>query len=688
MKLVATLALLVAALMVLSPSPVQARPMTAEDLFHFNVLDQAQISPDGSHIIVVQKRMNGPKDRYDSTILLVDVVRGTTVNATKGTRDGDAAWSPDSRSFYFVRPAKKTPQIFRYDLSSGNIVQITRVKNGASGPVPSNTGKRLAFTVVDVDPAPAAQIDFAKAGFTPSKAQQKSDVRTINQLSWTVNGAGFVYDKHPHIWVSNADGSSAKQITSGRFGEDNESWSFDDRTIVFNSLRYDSVDGGNDIYSVSAAGGELHKMVSDLPTNNIYFVSRRERRLIYGASGTTDPAAYPAIRWADFDGSNVNEFVKKNTLSFGDALLADMKEGGGPCGDLLPDEHRAVINADGPGYANLRLLDLSDGAVSDLSPPQGEAWSCSVSRDGKRVAYLYSDFTHPGDVYVLDIANPKPRALTHANEAFLRTIDLAMPQPFTVTDAAGFTVHAWFMPALGKHNGPRPTILDIHGGPETQFGDTFFQELQFWAGQGYNVVFSDPRGSVGFGYDFEAALTKSYGDAMFEDVQAVMDAAVKRPDVDAARLGVTGGSYGGYATLWVVSHTDRYKTAIAERVVNNLVTENLGADFASKTGLGGFANWGNPWDPQSLWFTQSPINFVQNVHTPLMILHSEEDTRTPPDQTITEFSVLKILGQKVTFIDVPGENHDLSRTGAPIHRVERLNILANWMNLYLKKGSQ
>lgn len=683
MKFVATPAILAAALIAFAPSPAPARPMAAEDLFQFNVLDQAQISPDGSHIIVVQQHMNGPKDRYDSTILLIDVGRGTTVNATKGTRDGDAAWTPNSRSFYFVRPAKKTPQIFRYDLATGNIVQITHVKNGVSGPTPSNDGKRLAFTVVDVDPAPAAQIDFAKAGFKPSKDQQKSDIHAIDQLFWTLNGAGFTYDKHPHIWVSNADGSGPKQITFGRFGEGNEIWSADDRTIVFNSLRYDSVDGGNDIYIVAATGGALHKLISDLPNNSLYFVSRHAQRLIYGASGTTDPAAYPAMRWANFDGSNVDEFVKPNRLSFGDALLADMKEGGGPCGDLLPDERHAVINADGPGYANLRLLDLANGDVSDLSPPKGEAWSCTVSHDGTRVAYLYSDFTHPGDVYVLDVASPKPRALTHVNDAFLRTVDLSIPQPFTVKDSAGFTVHAWFMPALGNHTGPRPTILDIHGGPETQFGDTFFQELQFWAGQGYNVVFSDPRGSVGFGYDFESALTKSYGDAMFEDVQAVMDEVVKRPDVDAARLGVTGGSYGGYATLWVISHTDRYKTAIAERAVDNLVSENLGADFASKTGLGGFANWGNPWDPHSLWFTQSPINFAQNVHTPLLILHSEEDTRAPSDQTITEFSVLKILGQKVTFIDVPSENHDLSRTGAPIHRVERLNILARWMNAYL-----
>jgi dipeptidyl aminopeptidase/acylaminoacyl peptidase len=683
MKLVATTAILAAALIALTPSPAPARPMTAEDLFRFTLLDQAQISPDGSHVIVVQKRMNGPKDRYDSTILLVDVANATTADATHGTMDGDAAWSPDSRSFYFVRPAKKTPQIFRYDLATRKIVQITHVKNGASGPTPSNSGKRLAFTVVDTDSAPAAQIDFTKAGFRPSKAQQKSDIRTINQLFWTVNGAGFVYDQHPHIWVSNADGSSPKQITFGRFGENNESWSFDDRTIVFNSLRYDSVDGGNDIYSVASSGGDLHKMVSDLPNNNIYFVSRRTPRLIYGASGNTDPAEYAAMRWANFDGSGVTEFVKKNTLSFGDSLLADMKEGGGPCGDFLPDERHAVINADGPGYANLRLLDLTTGGVTDLSPPKGEAWSCTVSRDGKRVAYLYSDFTHPSDVYVLDVASPQPRALTHVNDALLRSVDLSVPQPFTVKDSAGYTVAAWFMPALGKQAGPRPTILDIHGGPETQFGDTFFQEFQFLAGRGYNIVFSDPRGSVGFGYPFEAALTKSYGDAMFDDVQAVMDAAVKRPDVDPGRLGVSGGSYGGYATLWVISHTNRYKAAIAERAVDNLVSENLGADFASKTGLGGFTNWGNPWDPQSLWFTQSPINYVQNVRTPLLILHSEDDTRTPPDQTITEFSALKILGQSVTFIDVPDENHDLSRTGSPIHRVERLNILANWMDSYL-----
>ncbi|MBV8639640.1 MAG: S9 family peptidase [Candidatus Eremiobacteraeota bacterium] len=675
---------LVLAAVFAAPAAAAVRPVAAEDLFHMNLLQQAVISPDGLHVAAVRQRMNGPKDTYDSTVLLVDVAHATTIDATKGTTDGDLAWSPDSKYLYFVRtPAKKKPQIFRYDVATAKIVQISNVKNGASGPVPSHDGKHIAFTVVDTDPAPNARIDFVKAGFTPTKDEKKSDIRAIDELFYENNGQGFVYDKHPHIWVIDAGGTGARQITKGRWGENNYAWSADNRTLVFNSLQYDTVDSGpNDIYTVSADGGTIAKMTSDKPSNNVLFVSRKSNRLIYGAGDVTDPAEYQAMRWANFDGSGVREFVPKNSFSFGDALLADMKEGGGPCGDLLPDEKRAVINADGPGYANLRYLDLQTGQLSDLTPARGEAFSCSLSSDGKRVAYIYSDFTHPADVYVVDIPAGSPRQLTRVNDAYLRSAQLSEPQPFTVKDSAGFTVHAWFMPAL-TGSAPHPTLLDIHGGPETQFGDTFFQEFQYWAGLGYNIVFSDPRGSVGFGYQFEAALTKSYGDAMFEDVQAVMDEAVKRTEVDASRLGVTGGSYGGYATMWVVSHTDRYKTAIAERAVDNLVTENNGADFASKNGLGGFYQWGNPWDMTSLWHTMSPINYVKNVHTPTMVLHADLDTRATSDQTITWFTLMKILGQKITFVEVPDENHDLSRTGAPIHRVERLHIMADWMNSYL-----
>jgi dipeptidyl aminopeptidase/acylaminoacyl peptidase len=172
---------------------------------------------------------------------------------------------------------------------------------------------------------------------------------------------------------------------------------------------------------------------------------------------------------------------------------------------------------------------------------------------------------------------------------------------------------------------------------------------------------------------------------MFQDVEAAMNAAAKRDDVDSTRLGVLGGSYGGYATLWVVSHTNRYKAAVAERVVSFMQSENLTADFAGKGGLaGGTYSMGPAWDPASTAYAKfSPLTYVAQVQTPLLILHSDMDTRTPIDQTLQEFTALKILGRTVEYVAVPNETHDLSRTGSPLHRVERLRIISDWMGKYL-----
>ena len=671
---------------VVVPASASARPVAAEDLFKLTFLDGAQISPDGKNVAVVRRRMNGPKNTYETTVLLVNVANDRVSDVTSGTHDGDLAWAQDSKSFYFVRPDKqKHGQIFQYTLETGKIAQLTHIKDGAAGPAPSHDGKRIAFTVTQTDPPHATYVDFAKAGFAPSKTEKTTDIRTIDKMQFQLNGAGYVYDKHAHIWTMNADGSNARALTSGPYSENFDGWSHDDGTIVFNSTRYDPVDAGpTDIYSIPSTGGAMQKLASDLPVNFAFFVSKKSDEIWYAAGGVEDPAAIPEVRKSKFDGSQMRVVVPKNTISFGDTLLADLKEGGGGCGDTMPDGRTAIVNADGQGYANLRRFDLGTGSVTDLTPPRGEAWSCTLSLDGKRVAYLYSDFTHPVDLYVADTATGTPRRLTGLNDAYLSEVTLSKPQPFTVKDSAGFTVHAWFMPAVGGTGTKHPTLLDIHGGPLAQFGDTYFDEFQMWTSLGYNVVFSDPRGSTGYGYPFAAALTKDYGNAMFEDVQLVMDEAIKRPDVDASRLGETGGSYGGFATLWVVSHTDRYKTAIAERVVSDLQSESFGADFASMNGLGGFHQWGVPWDPKSLYAPMSPLTYVNDVHTPLMILHSEEDTRTPVDNTLQEYNLLKILGRKVTYIAVPRENHDLNRTGEPIHRVERLHMMADWFAKYLQ----
>ncbi|HEY2474540.1 MAG TPA: S9 family peptidase [Candidatus Cybelea sp.] len=686
------LAVLLLALL-LYPIAVSAAPVAPEDLFKLTLLSSPAISPDGAYVIVEASRMNGPKDTYDRTIDLVDVSSGKlSHNVTKHVGDGDFAWMPDSRSFVFVRTAdKKKPQLYRYALATGKSVALTDIKQGVSSPVVSHRGDRIALAVTDIDPAPAAQIDFAKAGFTPKDSQKKSDIRTIDQLLFQANGQGYIYDNHTHIWIVDADGSHAKQLTSGKYSEGFDAWSPDDGTILFDSLRYESVDSGpNDVYTIPSTGGAMAKVASSQPSNFGFLFGEGGNRVYFLSGDFKDPAEFASLVSANRDGSDRRVVVEKNTVSFGDSLLADMKEGGGLCGSPLPGGKLALLNVDGPGYSNLRTLDLSNGTLANVTAPKGEAWGCTVSRDGNRVAYLYSDFLHPADLYVTSPSGGAPRQITNVNAAYLASAKLSTPEQFTVQDPSGATVQAWFMPATtGAPGEKHPTLLDIHGGPETQFGDTFFQEFQVYTSLGYNVVFSDPAGSTGHGYSFEEGLEKNYGDAMFADVQAVMDAAVRRPDVDASRLAVLGGSYGGYATLWVIAHTDRYKTAVAERAVSNMQTENLAADFAGKNGLaGGYYFMGPPWDPASTLYAKfSPLTYVANVHTPLLILHAENDTRAPIDQTLQEFTSLKILGRTVQYVAVPNENHDLSRTGAPIHRVERMHIILDWLNKYLAPAS-
>ncbi|MDQ2664008.1 MAG: S9 family peptidase, partial [Candidatus Eremiobacteraeota bacterium] len=623
-------------------------------------------------------------------IYVVGSAGGRLHRIAKTGLDSHPVWSPDSRTIALVRHSTKKgerAQIFAYDVATGRARQLTRLKSGAGGPVYSHDGKHIVFGSVSIDAPHLAYVDFRAAGFPPKKTPKKSDVRIVKHLFFEDNGVGYVYDRHAHLRVMDANGTHARALTAGnQWSERNPHWSPDDKIIAFDSLRRESVNSGpNDVYTIPAAGGAMQKLPSSQPVTNLLNFDRSGQMWTF-RSGFKNPAQLPALVQSASAGAQPRVVVPENTVDFGDAVLADMGEPGGLCGAwFAPADAFAILDENRPGYSAIVKLDPQTGHVTPLTS-SGESAGCTMDARGQRVALTYSDFTHPREVYVLDTTTRRKTRLTSFNDAYLANADLSVPQEFSVKDDAGFDVQAWFMPAVGpKARGKRPTILDIHGGPQTQFGSTFFHELQYWAGQGYNVVFSDPRGSVGHGQRFEAGLTSNWGDAMFDDVQRVMDAAVTRPQVDPNRLAVSGGSYGGYATLWVISHTTRYKAAIAERVVSNLTSEELVADFAGQNGFGDFTTYGfgNPWDPKSMNYTQSPLTYVENVHTPLMMIHGDEDTRTPIDQTLQEYTALKILGRPVEYVAFPGENHDLSRTGSPLHRVERLRIESAWFGEHL-----
>jgi dipeptidyl aminopeptidase/acylaminoacyl peptidase len=225
-----------------------------------------------------------------------------------------------------------------------------------------------------------------------------------------------------------------------------------------------------------------------------------------------------------------------------------------------------------------------------------------------------------------------------------------------------------------------PTILYIHGAPG-EYGNTFFHQFQYLAGLGYNVVYANPRGSVGYGYPFEDAINLSWGDAMLDDEMSVIDALQRRPQVDASRIGVSGISYGGYATLWVIEHSGRFKAAIAESFPANMLTQWLTGDL--NISFDPKYSWGNPWDHFEGNWKVSPAAYVANITTPVMLIHGDDDIHTPVGETLQIYSALKILGRTVEYVEIPRENHSLARTGEPIHRVERLHLSADWYKKYL-----
>ena len=301
--------------------------------------------------------------------------------------------------------------------------------------------------------------------------------------------------------------------------------------------------------------------------------------------------------------------------------------------------------------------------------------------------------TMPAEIFAIDRAAGAERRLTFVTDAFTSTTALVGPERLMVPSTDGATVEAWVMRPVGFETGVRyPALLNIHGGPFSGYGSTFFDEFQYQAGAGFVVIYANPRGSDGYGQSWGDAVRgpkcaedpgRGWGGVDFDDVMAVVDEAMRRYDfIDGDRLGVLGGSYGGFLTSWLVSHTDRFAAACSERAVNNQLTMSWTSDIGVHF-QGGYAGVSFLEDPAEL-LRASPITYVENIRTPLLILHCDSDLRCPVEQAEQLFVALRLLGREVEFVRFPGEGHEMSRSGAPKHRVERAELILDFFRRHLR----
>jgi acylaminoacyl-peptidase len=303
-----------------------------------------------------------------------------------------------------------------------------------------------------------------------------------------------------------------------------------------------------------------------------------------------------------------------------------------------------------------------------------------------------ADVVTPSDIYVqMAPRDGEPayfmgaRRLTALNERLLAEVELAVPEELAFQGAEGWGLQGWVMrPPHARPGENVPAVLEIHGGPAAMYGYSFFFEFQLLAARGYAVIYSNPRGSTGYGRQFSGAVVRDWGGKDYEDVMAGLDAALARGGIDATRLGVAGGSYGGFMTAWVVSHTDRFKAAVTMRLLASWAsffgTSDIGPSFTLDH-IGAA-----PWEHLDLLLEHSPYTYVANIQTPLLILHSDSDFRCPLSEAEQLFTALKWLGRETELVIFEGQSHDLSRNGHPRSRVIRLNEIAGWFENYIPVG--
>jgi dipeptidyl aminopeptidase/acylaminoacyl peptidase len=719
----------------------QKRSITEKDLFQFNWIGDPQISPDGSRVAFVKVSVNEKKDGYDTSLWSVST-RGDEPprRLTSGNHDSSPRWSPDGKWLVFARssePASPQPgagagagarppaaQLYILPMNGGESWKITDLPKGASGPVWSPDSSSIAFisSTSPDDLAKQRKQDKNKAGdkdegkkddqdkdqkaseegsqsksSASTESEHESDVRVITRAVYRINGGGYLDPKHPqHIWVIAAPHSSdetvkPRQLTSGPFDENDIMWSKDGKQIYFVTTRvaepYYELPH-SDVYSVPASGGEPVKVLALKVGVRETSLSPDGKRMAFCASVNEPVQSYtePDIWVVDLQsGATPRNLTTNYDFDMCSGILGDQgtpRAGGQDQVIWSPDGNSLFALTSREGKSNLVQVDVASGKVTEITHGNQAVGHYRATADGSKFVVQISTPTNIGDLFLVDKGGGQPARLTHINDKLFSQLNLTEPEEIWYNSFDGKRIEAWIQkPPDFDASKKYPLILNIHGGPHTAYGYVFDHEFQWMAAKGYVVLYPNPRGSTSYGQQFGNIIQYHYPGDDYRDLMIGVDEMLKRGYIDPKKLGVTGGSGGGLLTNWVIGHTDRFAAAVSQRDIASWAAWWYSADFTLFE-----PSWfkAPPFqDPQD-YVARSPITYIQNVKTPLMLILGEADYRTPPEAGGEEmFRALKFLKRPVVMVRFPGESHELSRSGQPWHRVERLEHIVGWFDKYL-----
>lgn len=636
----------------------EKRAVQADDIYRIRQVIDPQIAPDGKRIVFVIKQADQEKNGYVTNIYVAGP-DGEIRQFTSGGKDSSPRWSPDGRLLAFLSGRNEKAQIYLMSADGGEGIVVTDLPHGAGLPVWSPDSTALVFAAL-----------ASTTGDDEKKEGDAEPPRIYTRSSYKLDTEGYLWNRRRHLYRLDISSRAVEQLTDGDFHEDNPAWSPDGKHIAFESNRAPNWDVSPEsaIYMIPREGGEPRCLISGSSFSQPAFSPDGSRIAFTGNEDPNNSSRPGRLFSVDRAGNDCRDEQGDWDGSLGDDIASDIIPGGGPGLDWQEDG----IYFLGTERGRSNVYRASAGSVSAVTTGEHDINAFSRAEDGT-LAFTRGDATHPAELYRL--RDGQPEQLSHENDAWLEEVTIVEPQCLSFTGANGEESEGWVLPPRGAETGRHPLIVYIHGGPWTTHGVSFFLEYQLLAGAGYGVFYPNIHGSSSYGHAYHTSIERDWGNLDYQDVLAGTDAVAKLPWVDGNRMGIAGGSYGGYMVNWTVTHTNRFRAAITERCLSDMVS------FFGTSDLGWW--WGQIWggypedDVQRLW-DMSPVKYVKDVQTPLLVIHSEQDHRCPLEQAEQMFNALRRLGKETKMIVFPGESHELSRAGTPSHRVERLGFIEGW----------
>lgn len=666
------------------------RAITAEDLYRFQTITAAQISPDGKNVVFTVQRVDEESEKKYTNLWIVSTNGGEPRQFSFGDHvDSNPKWSPDGRQIAFLsnREHEKQPQIYTIPFQGGEACRLSNLKGefGAFEWSPDGAKFICQFRKKDQEALEREEDEAKKELGVVS--------RQVTRVFYKLDGRGYLPKERWHLWVLDAETGEGEQLTEGDvFDELEPAWSPDGEKIVFRSNRADDPDlepNAVDLFILPATGGEAQKIEAPFGPKRLPVFSPNGKWVAYlGYEGRGQWWKNTSLWVVPVDGS---EEAKNLTGQF------DFTIENTTINDLpghLPmspptwskDGQRLFFQVAHHGNTTLQSINLAGDAESlePLLSGDGNLGGFTFNDAQTKIAYLFATMTELADVWVYDIHAEDAQSLTDINKEILEKIDLGAVEEVWFSGADDNELQGWIIyPPDFDETKQYPSILEIHGGPRAQYGNFFMHEFYYLAAQGYVVYFCNPRGGRGYGEEHAKAIWNNWGTADYEDLMAWTDFMENKPYINSEKMAVTGGSYGGYMTVWIIGHTKRFKAAVAQRCVSNLLSMYGSSDM----------NWvfqeefgeKPPWESFENYWRQSPIRYIGEAVTPTLVIHSENDLRCPIEQGEQVFVSLKKLGVATEMIRFPDEPHGLSRGGRTDRRIERLAHMVRWFDQYLNE---